>query len=43
MNSRDLGVILLLGPLCFFLSCLTDNDDKRRTGRIKELLLNNTY
>lgn len=24
MNSRDLGVILVFGPLCFLLSCFED-------------------
>lgn len=32
MNSRDFGVILVLGPLCFLLSCYTDKNNTK--GRI---------
>lgn len=32
MNSRDLGVILVLGPRCFLLSCNTDKNEKTKMG-----------
>lgn len=34
MNSRDLGVILVFGPLCFLLSCFEDKGGER----IEELM-----
>lgn len=38
MNSRDLGVILVLGPLCFLLSCFGDKNNKRQKGESFELV-----
>lgn len=37
MNSRDLGVILVLGPLCFLLSCFEDKKKKKKKTKGTEL------
>lgn len=36
MNSRDLGVILVFGPLCFLLSCFGDRGESLKIIHMRQ-------